>query len=98
MKINKSVAICAAVLGLALASDSFAGSSNGSKSFKSNNGHHSSHHNDRNSRNYHDRRGGKKGGKNPTAVPELNAAGAPIAFALIAGIAGVAMERRRKKA
>lgn len=31
-----------------------------------------------------------------TAVPELDELGAPIALALIAGIAGIAIERRRR--
>lgn len=37
------------------------------------------------------------GGSTPTSVPELDNAGAPIALALIGGIAGIALERRRKK-
>ena len=32
-----------------------------------------------------------------TSVPELDAAGAPIALALVGGLAGIALERRRKK-
>lgn len=39
--------------------------------------------------------GGNGGG--PTAVPELDAIGAPIALALVAGIGGIAIERRRRK-
>jgi len=31
----------------------------------------------------------------PSSVPELDAAGAPIALALVGGIAGIALERRR---
>ena len=33
----------------------------------------------------------------PTAVPELDAIGAPVALALVAGIGGIALERRRRK-
>lgn len=32
-----------------------------------------------------------------SSVPELDASGAPIALALVGGIAGVALERRRRK-
>ena len=39
--------------------------------------------------------GGMGGG--PTAIPELDALGAPIALALVAGIGGIALERRRRK-
>ena len=39
--------------------------------------------------------GGMGGG--PTAIPELDAIGAPIALALVAGIGGIALERRRRK-
>lgn len=31
-----------------------------------------------------------------SSVPELDAAGAPIALALVGGLAGIAMERRRR--
>lgn len=42
--------------------------------------------------------GGEQSGERKTAsVPELDSAGAPIALALIAGIAGIALERRRSK-
>ena len=32
----------------------------------------------------------------PASVPELDASGAPIALALIGGIAGIALEKRRR--
>ena len=39
--------------------------------------------------------GGNGGG--PTAIPELDSLGAPIALALVAGIGGLAIERRRRQ-
>lgn len=42
------------------------------------------------------RRGGGRRGGGYSSVPELDASGAPIALALVGGIAGVAIERRRK--
>ena len=39
--------------------------------------------------------GGNGGG--PIAIPELDSIGAPIALALVAGIGGIALERRRRQ-
>ena len=39
--------------------------------------------------------GGNGGG--PIAIPELDSVGAPIALALVAGIGGLALERRRRQ-
>ena len=41
---------------------------------------------------------GGNGGGDPVEIPELDGLGAPLALALVAGIGGLAIERRRRKA
>ena len=41
---------------------------------------------------------GGNGGGGPVEIPELDGLGAPLALALVAGIGGLAIERRRRKA